>query len=180
MDDFVRLFFIIELKREYRTSRLLYPLVAPTFAAYCNIAVVATDFNLRTFFNYIAGRVDAGVHYSFVSAIAGRFYLVYGVGDFEKTTRAFKEICLEVGTQTVADYIAPQIVNYTRQLIHLGCREELSLIDKIPVDQPVFFAVDSARHIVEIGVVVNPSALPFYPYARTYYITLFARVHNGF
>ena len=85
--------------------RLLDAFVAPAFAAYGNIAIVATDFNLVTLFNEITVGVDTCVYDCFVPASTSRFDFVDSVGYFKQTSRAFEMVGLEVGAQSVAYYV---------------------------------------------------------------------------
>ncbi len=65
---------------------LLDALVAPASAAYGHISVIATDLYLRTFFHNIAFRINTGIDYGLMAAVACRFYLVDGIGYLEKTS----------------------------------------------------------------------------------------------
>lgn len=104
----------VGVERESVAVGALDALVAPAFATNGYIAVIAADFDLSTLSNYVAMRIYSRIYYCFPSACTRRFNLVDCIGDFKKTARALEQMCLEVGTQAVAYYIAAIFIDHTR------------------------------------------------------------------
>lgn len=170
----------VGIKRESVAVSTLNALIAPAFAADGDIAVVAADFYLSTLGNYVAMRIDSRIYYSLPAAGASRFNLVDCIGNFKQTARAFEEMRLEVGAQTVANYIAAIFVDHTRELVDLlGCKE-LSLVDQNPLRQIkrlLKYIFDNGE---EISVMVYPAALTLYAYAAAYHILVVTGIDNWF
>ncbi len=77
-----------------------------------------------------------------MTAIAGGLYLVDSVCYLEQAARTFKQMALEVCSQSIAYHIAAKVVNNARQLVDLCRGKELSLVDKEPVNEPAILAVE--------------------------------------
>ena len=87
--------------------------------AHTFVFIIAADFNLRALYNYLSLFVDSGIYDSLFSAFADRFYLADAVSDFEKSARAFKQLCLKIGAQTKAQNGDVAKLGYILHLIDL-------------------------------------------------------------
>lgn len=167
-------------KGEDVAGGLLYALVAPAFAAYGYVAVVASDFNLVALLDKVAVGVDACIDDGFVTAGASRFDFVDSVGNLEKTARTFEKVRLEVGTQPVAYHIGTEIIDHARELVDLLRGKELSFVDEKPVDHRHCFLKHVVGKLVEVGVVVYPRAFTLDADARLDYVVSVAGIDYGF
>ncbi len=86
-------------------------------------------------------------------------------------------MCLEVGAQAIAYNIAAHIIYDTCELVYLSGGQELSFVDKVPVDQSLVLAVEFSGKFVEIGILIYPMAVALNTYARAYYVCLLAGVN---
>ncbi len=168
------------LEREHGAVGLFYALVAPAFAAYGHVSLVAAYLHLLSLFDEVAVAVYAGIDYGLASARACGFYLVDCVGYLEEASGAFEEVALEVGAQTVAYHVAAEVVHHSGQLIYLvGC-EELGLVHEKPVYHGHVLLEELLGHFIEVGVVVYPAAFTLNAYARAYDVGSLACVHDRF
>ena len=71
----------------------------------------------------------------------------------------------EVGAQSVAYHIKPEVVNYHRKLIYLLGREELSLVYEQPPGKRHVAVCHCAYLGVQVGIRVYPLAGALYAYA---------------
>ena len=109
----------MRLKPEGVALRALDAAVAPAVAAQGHILVVAAYLHLVAVGDDVAVTIDAGIHYGLAAAGACALYLVDGVGQLKQAPGAFKQVCLEVGAQAVANHVDAIVVDDARQLVDL-------------------------------------------------------------
>ena len=154
--------------------------VAPAVSADGYVAIVASDFDLFAFGDYFAMGVDAGVDDCLAAAVAGRLDFVDCVGDLKETARAFEEVGLEVGAQTVAHDVDREFVDGAGELVDLGGGQELSFID----EDPFRFRIVVRDHYIaeeekEVGVRIYPGTFAFDADSRADDVLCVAGVDDG-
>ena len=149
-------------------------------AAQRHIFVVATDFHLVAVGDDIAVGVDARIDNGLAAASASGLNLVDSVGNLEEAFAPLEEVRLEVGAQAVAHHIGAVVIDNSCQLIHLGSREELRLVDENPVLHHERLLKEPFRQFVEVGVAVDPFARALDADARLNHVFLLAVVDNRF
>lgn len=106
-------------KRECVAAGLFNLFVAPTFAADRYVLVISADFNLVALFDEISGSIDTRIYDCLSTAIACRFYLVNRIGDLEQSSASLEKMALEIGSKSIADDIASEIIDNAGKLIDL-------------------------------------------------------------
>lgn len=150
-------------------------LVAPAFATYGDISVIASDLHLFSLSDDLSVAVDSGVDDSLSAAIACRLHFIDRVGDLKQPPRALEEMSLEVGAQSVAYHIAGIVVHNPCKLIYLIRCQELRLIYENPFRHVKCLLKSIVHHIIEIGIRIYPLAFPLDTDAGTDYV-FFSRV----
>lgn len=74
------------------------------------IGVVASDFKLFAFGDEITFGINTGIYYRLASARACAFYFIDCIGYFKESARAFKQMCLKIGSQSITYNVAAIIV----------------------------------------------------------------------
>ena len=77
---------------------MLDAFVAPAFAAYGDISVIATDFHLFSFRDYLAMGIDTGIDYCLAATGTGRLDLIDAVGNLEQPSGTLEKVGLEICT----------------------------------------------------------------------------------
>lgn len=101
------------IERESIATAALYAFVAPAFAAYAHVALIAAYLYLRPFRYYLPARIETCVDNGFSSARAGAFYLIDRIGNLEKTPRTLKKLRPEIGAQSIAYHVATEIIYHS-------------------------------------------------------------------
>lgn len=158
--------------------RTLDALVAPAFAAHCDISVVTSDLHLFSLSNDLSVAIDSGVDDSLSAAIACRLNLIDRIGDLKEPARTLEEMSLKVGAESVAYHVAGIVVHHPRKLIYLICGQELSLIYKNPFRHIERLLKSIVHHIIEIGIGIYPLAFPLDSDAGTDYVFFLTRIHH--
>ena len=171
---------IDELEGQRMARGLLDALVAPAFAAYCDIAIVAADLYHLSFGDDLAQRVHPRIDDSLTFAGAGRFNLVDRVGYLQKALRPLEEMGSEVGAESVAHHVAAIVIDDAGELIYLTAREELSLVDENPVFHHEGFLESGLGKLIEVGIGINPEATSLNAYSGADHIVAFAIVDDRF
>ena len=84
----------------------------------------------------------------------------------------------EVGAKAIAYHIDAIFIHHLGQLVHLLRGKELSLIDQYPFRTVGIVGGNSAHHLKEICVGINPGALALYANATADYIFIVAGVDH--
>ncbi len=164
---------------EVGMAGMLQTAVTPAIAAYGHISFVASYLHLLSFGNYLARRINAGVHDGLAAAAASRLDFLYGIGNLKETARALEQVGLEISSQTVAYHVYSRLVHYPGQLVYLPGGKKLGLVDQHPVRHRLHGCTLFLKEYVEIRLRIYPEAFPLDTYARAYHILGVARIYDG-
>ncbi len=109
---------------------------------------------------------------------ASRFYFINRIGDFKQPARTLEQMSLKIGTQSVTNHIASEIIHNTRKLVHLRGCEELRLVHKKPFHHRSDMLEIAPGKFIKVGIRIDPLAFPLDAYTRAYNILLVAGIDH--
>lgn len=82
--------------------------------------------------------------------------------------------------EAVADHVAAEIIDDSRELVYLVGGQELGLVDQNPVYHGICLPEHLACHLVDVCLVIYPAAFALDAYARADYVGRLAGVYERF
>ncbi len=100
------------------------------FSADGLVGLVASDLDLSSLFDNSAVSIESEHHGRLAAAVADCLDFDEVVGPGEQVSAAFKELSLEVGSESVTEDGYAEVVGDVSELLHLFTAEELSFVDQ--------------------------------------------------